>query len=249
MAIITKNEEANIGRCLRSLGFAHEIVVADSGSTDATVSLCRSFGCKVFDVPWMGFGKTKQFCVDQTACDWVLSIDADEEVSPELQQVLADMEPPESVGGFFIRRRTSYLGRWIRFSGWQNDAPLRLFNRHRGKFTPDIVHEQVTVTGRTSHLDDFIFHYSYPDLASHLKKLRHYSGLGAEKLAARGKSGGPVKALFHGSYKFFHMYCLKLGFLDRQEGLILAVISAFGVSMKYFMLWERTRARQAENAS
>lgn len=238
VAIITRNEEKNIRRCLSSLSFAHDIVVLDSGSTDDTSAICRDFGCRVVSAPWKGFGLTKQACVDQTSCDWVLSVDADEELSPELRDELTTMTEPQGINGFAIPRKTYYLGRLIRFSGWGHDAPLRLFRKSAGGFTPDIVHERITVSGKTGKLKECMYHYSYPDLSSHLKKIDHYTRLGAEKLVSRDRSSGPVTAIFRGIYKFLHMYILKLGFLDGKEGLVLAAVSGFGVSMKYFKLWE-----------
>lgn len=241
VTIITKNEAANIKRCLDSVGFAHEIVVFDSGSDDGTVKICEAYGCKVFCVPWQGFGLTKQAAVAAASCDWVLSLDADEALSKPLQKRLETMDAPDSVHGFAIQRKTFYLGRLIRFSGWGKDAPLRLFRKKKGGFTPDIVHEKVVVKGKTGMIRECIYHYSYPDLSTHLKKIDHYTRLGAETLAEKGKGAGPVTAVLHGMFKAFNMYVLKLGLLDGKEGFILAMISGFGVFIKYLKLWEYNR--------
>lgn len=241
VTIITKNEEANIKRCLDSVGFAHEIVVFDSGSDDGTVKICEAYGCKVFCVPWQGFGLTKQAAVAAASCDWVLSLDADEALSKPLQKRLETMDAPDSVHGFAIQRKTFYLGRLIRFSGWGKDAPLRLFRKKTGGFTPDIVHEKVVVKGKTGMIRECIYHYSYPDLSTHLKKIDHYTRLGAETLDEKGKGAGPVTAVLHGMFKAFNMYVLKLGLLDGKEGFILAMISGFGVFIKYLKLWEYNR--------
>ena len=238
VTIITKNEEANIRRCLDSVRFAHEIVVLDSGSCDNTIKICESYGCKVFSVPWQGFGPTKQAAVEAASCDWVLSLDADEQLSEALQNRLETMAVPDTAHGFVIKRRTYYLGRLIRFSGWGSDAPLRLFNKRKGGFTKDIVHEKVQVEGNPEMIQECMYHYSYPNLSTHLKKIDHYTRLGAEKLAKKGKHAGPVTAAFHGMFKSFQMYFLKLGFLDGKEGFILALISGFGVFVKYIKLWE-----------
>ncbi len=242
VTIITKNEEANIRRCLDSVRFAHEIVVLDSGSGDDTVRICEDFGCRVFSVPWQGFGLTKQAAVDAASCDWVLSVDADEELSSDLQNRLKTMDAPKAVHGFTIQRKTFYLGRPIRFSGWGSDAPLRLFRKSKGGFTRDIVHEKVVVTGKTGIMKECMYHYSYPTVSSHLKKIDHYTTLGAEKLAEKGKNAGPVTAVFRGLFKSFQMYILKLGLLDGKEGFTLAMISGFGVYIKYIKLWEYLRA-------
>ncbi|MFH1156472.1 MAG: glycosyltransferase family 2 protein [Pseudomonadota bacterium] len=245
VAIITKNEEDCIRRCLESVSWAQDIVVADTGSTDRTVAICREMGCRVVEPGWHGFGKTKQICVDQTACDWVLSLDADEVVSEGLRQCILGLDlNPHVAAGFHIRRQTFYLGRLIRFSGWKKDYPLRLFNRNYGRFSDDMIHEQVQIQGDAKRLEPCLFHHSYPDLATHMEKMNLYSRLGAEKLAARGKTCGIIKPVLRGLFKFIRMYVLEMGFLDGKHGLVLACVSAFGVSLKYFKLWEMTvRAR------
>ena len=242
VAMITKNEEAVIRRCLASVSWADEIVVADTGSTDKTAAICRDLGCRVLEPGWHGFGRTKQMCVDQTSCNWVLSVDADEVVTDDLRDAILGLDlDAGNTAGYRIRRRTVYLGRSIRFSGWNRDFPLRLFHKGRGGFTRDSVHEQVLVRGEVGRVDAELLHHSYPDLGTHLRKMELYSDLGAEKLAARGRRCGVVKPVLRGLFKFVNMYLFNLGFLDGREGLVLAVVSAFGVSLKYFRLWERTR--------
>lgn len=246
VTIITKNESANIRRCLNSLGWTDEIIVVDSGSTDDTLEICREFDCRIYEVEWEGFGKTKQFCVDQATNDWIFSIDADEEVTDELREKINEIDFGPEINGYYVKRKSFYLGRLINFSGWQTDYPLRLFNKNHGKFTPDIIHEQVLVEGKTDKIDQYMLHYTYPDISSHLTKLDSYSGLGAEKLFNKGKKSGLLKSAFRGIFKFFRTYFLKLGILDGKEGFILSCISAFGVSMKYFKLWELNKKKKCD---
>lgn len=243
VTIITKNESHNIERCLNSLSWADEIIVVDSGSTDNTLEICKKFNCKTYSIEWMGFGKTKQFCVDKASNDWIFSIDADEVVSEDLKKAINNIDYDDSIYGYYIKRKSFYLGRLINFSGWRNDYPLRLFNRKFGRFTLDIVHEQVIVEGKTKRINQFMFHHTYPDISSHLQKIDHYSRLGAEKQFARGKKSGIIKPLLRGFFKFLRTYFIKLGFLDGKEGFILACISSFGVSMKYYKLWELNRKK------
>jgi glycosyltransferase involved in cell wall biosynthesis len=236
--IITKNEEHNIGRCLKSLGWADEIVVVDSGSTDRTMDVARGYGARVIKTPWLGFGKTKQLAVDAASHDWVFSIDADEEVPVLLAlEIMVILEIPQKLG-YRIARSSHYLGRPVRFSGWQNDAPLRLFNRKHGRFNEKILHESVEMDSKSGKISTHLLHYTYPTISSHLEKIGSYSGLGAQLLVEKGKKTNPVFAGLRGLGKFIKMYLLKLGFLDGKEGFILAVVSAFGVTLKYLQLWE-----------
>jgi glycosyltransferase involved in cell wall biosynthesis len=236
--IIAKNEEHNLDRCLASLVWADEIVVVDSGSTDRTMDVARGYGARVVETPWLGFGKTKQLAVDAASHDWVFSIDADEAV-PELLalEIRVILNAPQKQG-YRIARRSYYLGRPVCFSGWQSDAPLRLFNRKHGRFNEKILHESVEMDSKPGKINTHMCHYTYPTISSHLEKIGSYSGLGAQQLVEKGKKTNPVFAGFRGLGKFIKMYLLKLGFLDGKEGFILAVVSAFGVTLKYLQLWE-----------
>jgi len=238
--IISKDEEKNIGMCLASLQWVDEIVVVDSGSTDRTMEIAREYGARVIDTPWLGFGKTKQLAVDAATHDWVFSIDADEEVTELLRcKIQSILENPRDQG-YRIARRSYYLGRPIRFSGWQSDAPLRLFNRKHGWFNDKIIHESVEMASKPGIINAHMHHYTYPSISSHFAKIESYSELGAKQLLKKGKKANLVSACSHGVMKFIKMYLLKLGFLDGKEGFVLAVISSFGVSLKYLRLWELT---------
>lgn len=238
VVIITKNEEHNIGRCLASLDWADEIVVVDSGSRDRTMDIAREYGARIIETPWLGFGKTKQLAVDAVSHDWVLSIDADEEVPKPLVGEIKDILEYPVKQGYRIARRSFYLNRPVKFSGWRNDAPLRLFNRKHGRFNGKILHESVELATRPGKVNAHMRHYSYPTLSSHLLKIGSYSRLGAKQLLKKEKKVNPVFACLRGLAKFMNMYLLKLGFLDGKEGLVLAVLSSYGVTLKYLQLWE-----------
>jgi len=142
-AIITKNEERNIERCLRSLSWVNEIIIVDSGSTDTTLEICRKYNCDIITSKWLGFGKTKQLAVNKTSHDWVLSVDADEEISNDLALKIKLILQSNKFAGYRIRRKSFYLGKLINYSGWQDDYPLRLFNKNFGNFDNSDVHEKV----------------------------------------------------------------------------------------------------------
>lgn len=238
--LIVKNEEANLPQCLESLSWVDEIVVVDSGSTDRTMEIARDYGARVLQTPWLGFGKTKQLAVDAATHDWVFSIDADEEVTELLRcKIQSILEKPQKQG-YRISRRSYYLGRPIRFSGWRSDAPLRLFNRVHGRFNEKIVHESVEMASKPGMIKAHMLHYTFPTISTHLSKIDSYSALGAQQLLDKGKKVNLVFACLRGVVKFIKMYLLKLGVLDGKEGFVLAVISSFGVSLKYLRLWELT---------
>jgi len=243
VVILALNEADVIGRCLASAAWADEILVADTGSTDATPQIIRAAGARLLRLPWEGFGTTRQKAVASASHDWIFSLDADEEVTEalrrEIEAFLSQIPPP--VPACRIRRRSSYLGRWIRFSGWQSDAPVRLFDRKAGTYNDRPVHESVRIPGRKQTLDGPLLHYTYPTLRSHVEKINRYSDLGAELLYTRGKRTTPAGAFLRGFLKFLKMYGLRGGFMDGREGYILARISAFGVTLKYLKLWRKSR--------
>lgn len=247
VVIITKNEEKNIERCLRSVAWADEIIVLDTGSTDTTLSLCRNAGCTVASTEWLGFGPTKQKAVAMASNTWILSIDADEEVSENLARSIRSVlktEMQERKDAYRFRRTSWYINRWIRHCGWNNDFPVRLFNRDSAAFNTKPIHEAVETKGTVGTIEGILYHYTYPTLDSHLEKLRLYGNLTADKKRAKGKKGSIASALLHGITKFFRMYLVQAGFLDGKTGLVLAVNSAFGVYFKHLMVWERSEAEK-----
>lgn len=239
--IITKNEEKNIELCLKSLDWADEIIIYDSGSTDQTLEICEKYKAKVYQSEkWEGFGIAKRTAVAFAQNDWVFVIDADEEVSPELKNKLLSFKgnKPE-YDAYRIRRISYYSNKRVRYSGWQNDFTLRLFNQTKAGFNDKIVHESVVVNGTTGVILEVLNHYTYPEIQVHIKKMTAYSMLGAEQAFNKGKKSSIIFAVLNGLSKFIKMYFIKLGILDGKTGLILAVNSAFGVYLKYIYLWEK----------
>lgn len=246
IALITFNEVARLPACLASVAFADEVVVVDNGSTDGTVELARSLGARVLQTPdWPGFGPQKNRAVDMATGEWVLSIDADEQVTPELRaQILATIAKGGADGcvAYNISRRSSYCGQYMRHSGWYPDRVLRLFRRGHARFSDHAVHESLHADGPVGLLEGDLLHQSFADFESVLDKVNRYSSASAKALAARGKRGSLGKALAHGWWAFFRTYVLKRGFLDGQLGLALAISNAEGTYYRYLKLWLAQRA-------
>jgi len=244
VSIIAKNEEHNIDRCLQSVQWADEIIVVDSGSTDQTLEICKTHNCIIIKTPWLGFGKTKQIGINAAQNDWVFSIDADEEVSKELQSNILSIVKRAEHQAFDIKRISYYLKKQINHSGWQTDYPLRLFNKQYGNFNDAIVHEAVIMQDRSlSRIEMPIYHHPFPDINTHIKKINHYAQLGAQILFKNGKNTSLSYAIFSGIVKFIKMYLIKRGFLDGKEGLVLAILSGFSSTLKYLKLWSLWRTK------
>jgi glycosyltransferase involved in cell wall biosynthesis len=235
--IITKNEEANIERCLNSIDWVDEIVVVDSFSTDRTIEICEEHKCKIIQTEWKGFGRTKKYAVDASSNDWIFSIDADEEVTIELKnKILGILENPQ-FEGYNIKRTSYYLGSEIKYCGWDRDFPLRLFNKESGNFNDKEVHEFVIIKGRTALINEPLLHYTYPTISSHVAKMNRYTDLSLIKL---NKRYSIFSALFFGINKFLKMYFLQKGFLDGKVGMLLSINSAYGIFLKYIKTWQKT---------
>jgi glycosyltransferase involved in cell wall biosynthesis len=235
--VITKNEAAHIAQCLESVKWADEIIVLDSESSDETVSICHQFTPHVFETDWQGFGIQKQRALNKATGDWVLSIDADEIISPELraeieQAILQDCD------AFLLPRLSSYCGKFIKHGGWYPDYILRLFRREFGHFTDDVIHERVIVEGKIGKLTSPILHESYSDLSEVLEKVNSYSSLNAQKLFERDVKSSLSKAILRALWKFIQTYFVKAAFLDGKHGLMLAISSAESVYYKYLKLLE-----------
>jgi glycosyltransferase involved in cell wall biosynthesis len=242
--IITKNNEEIIERCLKSVTWTDEIVVVDSGSTDNTLEICEKYNCKVIRTPWLGFGKTKQLAEDNASNDWILSIDSDEICTPELKsRLLSILSDPDSMGGYRIKRRTFYLGKPIKYCGWQKDFPLRMYKKSVGGFNDREIHEFVELRGQAGKIKEQILHYSYPSISDHLQKIDRYTSLGAVEAISKGKTSSPLLAIMKGHLKFFKMFVMQRGFLDGPTGYILAKNSAFGVYLKYLKIFESGRKK------
>jgi glycosyltransferase involved in cell wall biosynthesis len=253
VAIIVRNEERNLARTLASVRFADEIVVVDSGSTDGTVEIARSFGAKVLNRPWPGFAAQKNFAIAQCSGDWILSLDADEELSPELrgeiQALLAGLPVADA---FFVKRRNLFLGRWMRHGGYYPDPKLRLFRRSPASFTQPRfeerpVHETIVFEGKTAKLDHDLIHHAYPTLEDYIEHMDRYSTLGAQLLEARNRTSRNLAAFYWNvvlapALTFIWNFFFRLGFLDGREGLLLHLYHSGYVSWKYAKAWRSTRA-------
>jgi glycosyltransferase involved in cell wall biosynthesis len=264
VAIITLNEEANLPRTLASVRFADEVIVLDSGSTDRTLEIAGSYpNTRVISEPWKGFSAQKNAAIDKCTSQWVLSLDADEELSPELQiemRTLLTGDPPADA--YLLRRRNLFLGKWIKHGGFYPDSKLRLFRRNSASFTPTRfaerpVHETIAFEGKLDTLRHDIIHHAYPELESYIEHMDRYSTLGAELLVSKGKVSRSLFAFFSNIFfvpqlTFFKNYILRFGFLDGREGLLLHLYHSTYVSWKYAKAWRASvqpRSYQARDLS
>lgn len=236
--IITRDAAEVLRPCLESLSFADEIVVVDSGSRDQTLAIAREFTAAVYShTDWQGFGVQRNRALAYASADWMLVLDADERVGPELRHEIARLlatAPATDV--WCIPRQSTYCGRVIRHSGWSPDYVARLFRRGRAQYSEDLVHERLRFTGDAGRLQAPILHESYRSLEEVLEKMNRYSSAGAAQLAAAGRRGGLAAALGHAAWAFLRSYVLRLGLLDGREGLLLAISNAEGTYYRYLKL-------------
>ena len=250
VCIITLNEEANIGRTLESVkDFADEIIVVDSGSKDNTVSIAQSFGAKVFVESWKGFASQKNSALAKAGCEWILSLDADEEVSAELAKSIKAVRQSGSseFDAYTMNRRNMYMGRWIRHAGYYPDPKMRLVKRELAEFELRAVHEDMKKLPRTGHLDGDLIHHAYPTLESFIEHANRYSSLGAGMVVAERNVGfSLINIVLRPLVRFLYMYFFRLGFLDGREGLLVLMTHASYVSWKYAKAWEATKNPTAD---
>jgi glycosyltransferase involved in cell wall biosynthesis len=249
LTVITKNEEASIRRCIESVPFADEVIVVDSGSTDRTVEICRALGARVVvTADYPGNGPQKNRALDLATGDWILSLDADEWLTPELQEEvprLIETAPP-AIGGYRIRRHSSFCGRFMRHSGWWPDWVVRLTRRGKGRFNDELVHDRMVIDGGVGDARGVLMHEAFTGLEEVLGKMNRYSTAGAEMLGRRGERGSIVRAVAHGLWAFLRTYILQAGFLDGREGFLLAVSTAEGTYYKYVKRMLMTRRGDGE---
>jgi glycosyltransferase involved in cell wall biosynthesis len=247
--VITRNEQERIRDCLASLAFAGEIIVVDNASTDATAEIARAAGAQVHHAPdWPGFGPQKNRALALATRPWVLSIDADERVTPELRDEIVSVVQSAQAGAqaWDMPRRSSYCGQYMEHSGWYPDRVVRLFRRDSARFSDDIVHERLLAQGAVGHLRHHLLHESFDNLASVLDKLNRYSTAGAQRMWQQGKRASLAGAVAHGLWAFLRTYVLQRGFLDGRMGFVLAISNAEGTYYRYLKLW--LLQRQADSA-
>jgi glycosyltransferase involved in cell wall biosynthesis len=242
--IITRDEEDNLRDCLESIAWADEIIVVDSGSTDATVAVALEFTPHVYVHDWPGFGPQKNRALSYASGEWVLSLDADERVPTELRSEIETAMQDVKHAAYDIPRLSNYCGRFMRHSGWYPDYVTRLFRRGGARFSDDLVHERLLTGGAVGKLRSNLLHYSFNDLEEVLHKMDQYSTAGAQKFYARGKGASLTSAVLHGAWSFFRTYVLRAGFLDGREGFMLAVSNAEGTYYRYLKLMLLNQKRE-----
>jgi glycosyltransferase involved in cell wall biosynthesis len=263
VVLITHNEERNLGRTLESVkplvaDGRGEIIVVDSGSTDRTVEIAKSYCAKVFVEEWKGFAAQKNSALDKARGDWILSLDADEEVSPKLSEEIGhyllgrarhsieDGVPNSTIAvlanyinGFWIPRKNHFLGRWIKHGGYWPDPKLRLFRRGSARFEDRLVHEDVKLDGVARNLTGALLHHSYPTVSDYIEHMNRYSSLGAAMVVAKGPVRfTAVNLTLRPLLTFVYNYIFRLGFLDGKEGFLLHVDHSIYVAWKYAKAWE-----------
>jgi glycosyltransferase involved in cell wall biosynthesis len=232
--IITYNEERNIARVIESLRCCDEIVVVDSGSSDRTCELAEKLGAKVYDSPWPGYAKQKNLAAEKSSNDWILSLDADEALSENLEAELWRIKKGgPKFDAYTMPRLAQYLGRWILHSGWYPDRKVRLYHRDKANWVGEFVHESVHTAGTVGHLEGQILHYTCESLAEHIHTLDRYTTLAAEQIIYQKRKITLARIIFDPPWTFVRTYFLKAGFLDGLEGLAIAYMAAFYNFLKY----------------
>ncbi len=236
------NEGANIGRCLDSLRGFGEVVLVDSFSVDDTLDVARRYPVTIYSRPYFSAAAQKNWALDVVRNDWVLILDADESVTGELHREIENLDTT-GVDGYWIRRSSVYLGRMIRGCGWQRDKVLRLFDRRRGRYGEVAVHEEVDLDGTENIMTHRLTHYPYRDVDHHFQKINDYSSRGARDYVDGGGRVALLNALLHPPFRFLRMYVLQQGIRDGSQGLILCLLSAYSVFLKYAKAWELLNCR------
>ena len=245
VAIITFNEEDRLEEALKSCrDIADEIVVVDSYSTDKTVDIAAAYGAKIFKNTFSDYGTQKNVALDKAGHEWVLNLDADERVSPRLRDEIVDLKqlPDEQINadGFLINRKTYYMGRWIKHSGWYPDRKLRLFRKDKSRWHGRI-HEGLRLDGSVAKIPGDILHFTYRDMSDHINRLNRYTRMQAEDIVKKKKSLLYLRALLLPGITFTRFYFWKMGILDGLPGLVIALVSSWATAMKYLKAIEIKR--------
>jgi glycosyltransferase involved in cell wall biosynthesis len=245
VTIITRNEAADIEAALESVAWADEVVVVDSGSTDETVAMARRRGARVEVRDWPGYIAQKNHAASIASHEWILSLDADERVTPELAaEIRSRLSAPPVEAAFRIPRVTFHLGRWIRTTDWYPDYQTRLYDRRSAEWTGRHVHEAVTVRGRTGQLRGELQHYAYRDVADHLETIDRYTTLAARQMHEDGRRATAVDLALHPLFAFLRNYIVRGGIRDGATGFLISRMNAYYVFLKFAKLWELQRKQQ-----
>ncbi len=238
--IVCFNEEAVIKRCLEAIKWCDEIVVVDSGSTDSTLEICKEYTNKVFHRDWSGYVEQKEFGLNKCSNEWVLNVDADEEVSPELTDEIMGLleENQDEISGYYISRVTYFLGRWWRNGSWYPEYRLRLVRKSRTVWAGEDPHEKAIVEGPTLQTKGELFHYTYNDIFDQIERLNKFSTTAALGLYRKGEKSSIIGMIFNPIFRFLKSFVFKRGFLAGKAGLIVAINEAHYVFLKYAKLWE-----------
>ncbi len=240
--IITLNEERNIARCLQSLtGVADEIVVVDSHSVDSTTEIARRFNARIIKQSFLGYTEQKKFADKQASYDWVLSIDADEELSPELQKNILSIKASQQYDAYYLVRLNNYCGKWIRYSGWYPDKKIRFYNRTKGTWHGEQIHEYWAFEEagkKTGQLKGDLLHYTYNTISDHIRQIEKFTEISARVAVNNGKTVSLTKIWFVPKWKFFVTYILQLGILDGYYGYLVCKYNSYFSSIKYMKIYQ-----------
>jgi glycosyltransferase involved in cell wall biosynthesis len=249
VTVITHNEAANIGAALESVSWADEVIVVDSHSTDGTVELARPYASRIEVRDWAGYGAQKNYAASIASNDWILSVDADERVTPRLAtEIRALLARGPDARGYRISRVTWYLGRWIRGTDWFPDFQLRLYDRRAGRWSERSVHESFELTERPRKLRGELEHYAYRDINHHLSKINQYTTMAAQDWVARGRRTTALEVLVHPPLAFLRNYVLRMGFRAGAAGLVISILNSYYVFLKLAKLWEMQRQSSRSSA-
>ena len=241
--VVCQNEEKQIERCLDSIAWCSEIIIVDSGSVDNTVEICKRYTDKIFHRPWTGYVDQKRFALEKCSQEWILNIDADEVISPELKIEIQELLKNDSVkklpfNGFQLSRVVFYLNKWWRQGGWYPEYRLRLCRRAVTTWGGDDPHEKALVDGQTANLKGELYHYTYDNLQDQVNRLNRYSTSAARSLFIKGTTTSRIEILIRPVFRFIKFYILKQGFRDGFLGLAIALLESYYVFLKYLKLWE-----------
>lgn len=239
VTVITFNEEENIRRCLESVSWADEIIVVDSYSSDRTVEIARAYASRVIRHEWEGYIEQKTYAVSLASNNWIFSLDADEQASPELSaSILQRREQGFEYNGYEVSRKTYYLGRWIHHGDWYPACHIRLFHRERGFWGGINPHDKVCLNGKPGRLEGELYHYTYGNVSAHLRQIDHFTSISAGEMHKLGSRTSIGKMLLFPFLKFIKCYFLRAGILDGRVGLVIALMGSFYVFSKHLKMWE-----------